>query len=237
MKDRQFKFPRGWDQELFEIIECEGEKAEKFAEFSRSIILRYIEGTPPYRQSLTTPTAQQLKAAEGLERALLEAERHLKALVGHSVNDPPFFINAISKVLHAGQSQNEIMAIIGRESFTDKPTKTIAQFSAISSLLRSASKNMASRHQGQGGRPKGRPAEQLALDVALGFLGILKEAPTASPDSKFWRTVEYLIFISDKKSKEGKHLGGRFQKTLREAVSSAQNRFKFFHPEYAEYVD
>jgi hypothetical protein len=234
MKAKRFKFPAEFDEELFEILWRKDGKAERFADLSRSIVLRYVEWVPPYRQPVTAPTAQQLKAAEGLERALLEAERHLKSLIGSSVNDPPFLLNAMSRVLLTGQSQDEIRGIIGREPFTDKPTKAIAQFSAISSLLRSATNNIAGRYQGQGGRPKGRPAEQLALDVALGFLGILKETPTASPDSKFWQTVEYLIFTADKNAKDGKHLGGRFQKTLREAVSSAQNRFKFFHPEYLD---
>jgi|GEM_PF-4901070 len=206
----QIKLTDGWDKKLFRILGREDAAAEEFIAFAKNCIERFESGVPPYRQPPTKPTANWtdtdktgLQVAEELEKALLDAERCLSILAGHNLNDPSFFLNAISRILQKGQEPDEIQQIIGREPFSGRATEAIPQFSALSSLLRSAAQDMSDKWRGnlkakKGGgtdRPQGKPLDALTLDLAMAYRRIFGEIPTATRTMKFARIVKHLLSI------------------------------------------
>jgi hypothetical protein len=168
--------------------------------------------------------------ARDLEKALLKAEQHLKELTDHNENDPSFFLNALSRIHHKGQSPEAIRQIVGGAPFTGRPTEAITQFSALSSLLRAAASDMVDKWPSlPGGAPQGTPADALALEIALAYWRILGERPKAYEHGKFGRIVAHLIRKCNQESNSvnDMYLGEGFEKkTLVDAVKAAHEYFE-----------
>jgi len=207
----QLMFSEAWERKLVRILKRDDDVAREFVEFAKGCVLRFTGGVPPYRKPATKPTANWsgdiktgVQIAEALDKALLEAERCLSQLLSHNVNDPSFFLKALSRVHQKGQSPEEIRGIIGREPFTGKEREIIPQFSALSSLLRAASMDMSDKWHGNlkakkgecSDRPGGKPLDALALDIALGYRRILGEIPESPPTKKYGKILNHLLEIA-----------------------------------------